>query len=121
MQTCSSGSSGSVPSARIQTRAGSSVAGPRPSDHGGALDVAHVERPRALAEPGRAPADAASASRSGSVVRRRHAGGGGLGVLAAPSCGSWNDADREKIGSPCWIASTRRVVNERPSRTRSAS
>src|SRR4051794_26666332 len=36
-----------------------------------------------------------------------------------PSCSSWNDADSEKIVSPCWTAITRRVENERPSRTRS--
>ncbi len=31
----------------------------------------------------------------------------------------WNDADIEKIVSPCWIAVTRRVQNEPPSRIRS--
>ena len=31
----------------------------------------------------------------------------------------WNDADIEKIVSPCWTALTRRVANEPPSRSRS--
>ena len=31
----------------------------------------------------------------------------------------WNDADIEKMVSPCWIALTRRVTNEPPSRSRS--
>ncbi len=34
-----------------------------------------------------------------------------------PSSATWNEADRLKITSPCWTASTRRVVNEPPSRT----
>jgi hypothetical protein len=44
---------------------------------------------------------------------------GPCSLCSSPSCASWNEADNEKIGSPFWIASTRRVVNERPSRTRS--
>ena len=31
----------------------------------------------------------------------------------------WNDADIEKIVSPCWMALTRRVQNDPPSRRRS--
>src|SRR5579859_3133956 len=38
-----------------------------------------------------------------------------------PGWSSWNDAESEKIASPCWIATTRRVLNERPSRMRSTS
>jgi len=33
----------------------------------------------------------------------------------------WNEHDRLKMGRPCWMATTRRVVNERPSRMRSTS
>ena len=36
-----------------------------------------------------------------------------------PGSGWWKDADKVKIVLPCWIADTRRVVNDRPSRTRS--
>jgi hypothetical protein len=31
----------------------------------------------------------------------------------------WNDADMVKMVLPCWMAVTRRVVNDLPSRTRS--
>lgn len=31
----------------------------------------------------------------------------------------WNDAERWKIGCPCWTATTLRVVNDLPSRIRS--
>ena len=41
-----------------------------------------------------------------------------VGALNASSP-AWNDADIEKIVSPCWTARTRRVVNERPVRVRS--
>ena len=36
-----------------------------------------------------------------------------------PSSGWWKEAVRLKIVRPCWTAVTRRVVNDRPSRTRS--
>jgi hypothetical protein len=36
-----------------------------------------------------------------------------------PSSYVWNDAERWKIGCPCWTATTRRVVKDRPSRMRS--
>ena len=36
-----------------------------------------------------------------------------------PSSSLWNEALMAKMGWPCWMAVTRRVENERPSRTRS--
>ena len=36
-----------------------------------------------------------------------------------PVSATWNDAESAKIARPCWTATTRRVVNERPSRIRS--
>ncbi len=119
MQTCSRRSSGSLPSARIQTRAGSSEAPANSSDHGGGL-TKRMSSGRGPWVSHRAPADEASASSPGSVSGAGTPTGAGC-VCCNPVCGSWNDADREKIGTPCWIASTRRVVNERPSRTRSVS
>ena len=38
-----------------------------------------------------------------------------------PSSSTWKLADIVKITLPCWMAMTRRVVNEPPSRTRSTS
>ena len=52
------------------------------------------------------------------------AGGTSAGIgswWSKPSSWTWNDADRLKIGRPCWMATTRRVVNDRPSRMRSTS
>jgi hypothetical protein len=52
----------------------------------------------------------------------KSSGGGADGITSwwwMPSWSVWNDADMEKIVSPCWIALTRRVQNEPPSRSRS--
>ncbi|MNL55822.1 hypothetical protein D3C87_1792640 [compost metagenome] len=38
-----------------------------------------------------------------------------------PGSSIWNEADMEKIGLPCWTATTRRVVKLAPSRMRSTS
>ncbi len=38
-----------------------------------------------------------------------------------PGSSAWNEADRWKMARPCWMATTRRVVNDRPSRMRSTS
>ena len=38
-----------------------------------------------------------------------------------PSSGTWKLTDMLKIALPCWMATTRRVVNVRPSRMRSTS
>jgi hypothetical protein len=49
-------------------------------------------------------------------------GSGAYGMSAwwsSPSSYVWKDADRWKIGCPCWTATTLRVVKERPSRMRS--
>ena len=51
--------------------------------------------------------------------------GGGTSGIASwcsnPGSSFWNDADMLKIALPFWIATTRRVVNELPSRMRSTS
>ena len=49
--------------------------------------------------------------------------GDGTGGMATacwmPGSGRWNEAESVKIVLPCWMAETRRVVKDRPSRTRS--
>ncbi len=63
-----------------------------------------------------------SSRASRSEFRSTASGGGTPGIGSAcsgPGSGWWNDADRVKIVSPCWTADTRRVVKDRPSRTRS--
>ena len=62
----------------------------------------------------------ASANRS--ELGRSSSGDGAAGIgraYSGPGSGWWNEAESAKIGLPCWVAVTRRVVNERPSRTRS--
>ena len=49
-------------------------------------------------------------------------GGGTTGIGSAwstPGSSIWNEADIVKIGLPFWMATTRRVVNDTPSRVRS--
>ena len=78
--------------------------------------------------PRSAPADRRSAGRSDCRRRTRdRAGGMRLGgrhlghgdACYRPGSGWWNDAESVKIVLPCWMADTRRVVKDRPSRTRS--
>jgi hypothetical protein len=60
--------------------------------------------------------------RSWSVVSVSGAGTSGMDrACSIPPSTTWNDACRLKIGLPCWIATTRRVVKLRPSRMRSTS
>ena len=40
-------------------------------------------------------------------------------LVVQAAVGAWNDALIDRIGLPCWIACTRRVENDRPSRIRS--
>lgn len=48
--------------------------------------------------------------------------GGGLTCCqSSPGSGSWKEAISSKIGFPSWLAVTRRVENDRPSRVRSTS
>ncbi len=62
------------------------------------------------------------ASRSGSVGRVSGSGTSGMGNWCSRPCSSeWNEADMLKMARPCWTATTRRVVKERPSRMRSTS
>ncbi len=54
----------------------------------------------------------------------RPSGGGTAGrgkAWSKPSSGTWKLAAMLKMTRPCWIATTRRVVNEPPSRSRSTS
>ena len=44
-----------------------------------------------------------------------------LGALQDAGATTSNDADIVKIGAPCWMAATRRAVNECPSLLRSTS
>ena len=111
---------GQVPSARIHTRTGASGP-PRSERPRRFVDVPDVDRARDRRSSQPAPwpladplAEIGQRLRVGHALRRR------LGVLHALS-GSWNDADSAKIASPCWMATTRRVVKDRPSRTRSTS
>ena len=69
-------------------------------------------------------------ARSGSVAwilfmrgwRVSGSGTAGIGSKCSyPSSAMWNDAASWKMARPCWMATTRRVVNDRPSRMRSTS
>ena len=102
-QTWTSGSSGSGPRARIQTMLRGSRS-PLARAHGGS--------PAYRISTGRSRVD-----RSG---RPSGSGASGIGTWCSrPVSGRWNDADSVKMAWPCWIAVTRRVLNERPSRVRS--
>ncbi len=60
--------------------------------------------------------------RSWNVGSVSGSGTSGIGSpCSKPSSTVWNDADRLKIALPCWTATTRRVVKDRPSRMRSTS
>ncbi len=60
--------------------------------------------------------------RSWKVGNDSGSGTSGIGSWwSGPLSSTWNDADRLKMARPCWMATTRRVVNERPSRMRSTS
>ncbi len=64
----------------------------------------------------------ARAKRSRMVGRSSGAGTSGMAkAWSKPSSGTWKLADRLKMTLPCWMATTRRVVNEPPSRSRSTS
>ena len=56
---------------------------------------------------------------------RASGGGTKLGILAVwtstSSSGTWKDASRLRMAPPDWRAATRRVLNERPLRSRSTS
>ncbi len=58
--------------------------------------------------------------KSGSVLGLGRPSGIGASC-SRPSSGTWKLDCRLKIALPCWMATTRRVVNERPSRMRSTS
>ena len=76
---------------------------------------------------GRSNQSAGSASfpgcrRSNSVGRVSGAGTSGIGNWCSrPVSSSSKEASRLKMARPCCTATTRRVVNERPSRIRSTS
>ena len=39
----------------------------------------------------------------------------------SPGSSTWNEVDMLKMARPCWMATTRRVVKDLPSRMRSTS
>ena len=60
--------------------------------------------------------------RSRNVGSDSGSGTSGIGTWwVGPGSSIWNDAARLKIAFPCWMATTRLVVNDRPSRMRSTS
>ena len=64
----------------------------------------------------------ARSNRSRMVGRSSGAGTSGIGAAwSKPSSGAWKLAAMLKITLPCWMATTRRVVKEPPSRRRSTS
>ena len=61
-------------------------------------------------------------SRSMSVGSSSGPGTSGLvNWCSMPRSRLWKEQDMLKIARPCWMATTRRVVKERPSRMRSTS
>ena len=70
-----------------------------------------------LGEPHRARVVGAAAS-STRLGRLSGSGAAGIGSWwSSPSASSWKEAIIDRIGLPYWIAWTRRVEKERPSRT----
>ena len=79
------------------------------------VDGVGLGEPVARAPPGGLEPVSRVASSSG-------AGTSGIGNWwERPVSSTWNEADMLKMAWPCWMATTRRVVNERPSRMRSTS
>ena len=68
----------------------------------------------------RAPGWSMPAKTSASDGTLIGSGASGIGSWwSMPRSGVWNDALIDRIGLPCWMACTRRVENDRPSRIRS--
>ena len=68
----------------------------------------------------RAPGWSTPAKTSASDGTDIGSGASGIGSWwSRPPSGVWNDALIDRIGLPCWMACTRRVENDRPSRIRS--
>ena len=62
------------------------------------------------------------ASRSGRLASVSGSGTSGMGTGGrGPVSSTWNEAAMLKMAWPCWMATTRRVVKDRPSRMRSTS
>ena len=74
----------------------------------------------APATPGSTEESAYRGSISAAVGSVSGSGAAGIGSwCSSPSSYVWKEPERWKIGWPCWTATTRRVVKERPSRMRS--
>ena len=116
---CSTGSSGSCPLARNQTfwKGGSSSVRSTGADSQYRVSIG---RGRSYQAPSRSLNGAMRVRKSGHVVGVGQAVGHRELVVEA-LLGRWKLAERWKIVLPCWIARTRRVTNERPSRMRSTS
>ena len=83
-----------------------------------ALDVALLDGPALGDVPRAGVVDPAKTSEASG----RTAGSGTAGISSwwsSPPSGSWKEQLIDRIGLPCWIAWTRRVENDRPSRIRS--
>ena len=118
-QTCSSGSSGSSPSARSQTRL-------LVARMDGSRSASKVSGPMWRMSIGLARKKSCACGPNSFSIRSAvgvtDSGGGTAGIAMAcdsPGSGWWNDAESVKIVFPCCTPVTRRVVNDRPSRTRS--
>ena len=131
--TCISGSSGSGCLERTQKRCrggpfsprmAASLAGPSGKRTSTGKRRRNSSRQaRALSGSGSAAAAAVAEVAEVAAIMPKPADCSGPGAssrgswYAGPSSGTWNEAARLKIVSPCWTASTRRVVNEPPSLT----
>ncbi len=123
MQTCSSGSSASFPLVRNHTCERGSRGSPAVAN-GGASTYRRSTAARASSSRstmrGSVKRSAYRGSISAAVGRVSGAGADGMAVWwSMPSSRTWKEAERWKIGLPCWTATTRRVVKDRPSRIRS--
>ncbi len=122
-QTCSSGSSASLPLVRNHTCERGSRASPTVAN-GGVSTYRRSTAARASISrsttPGELKRSAYRGSISAAVGSVSGSGAAGMGAWCSmPSSWLWKDAERWKIGCPCWTATTRRVVKDRPSRMRS--
>lgn len=123
MQTCSSGSSASLPLVRNHTWERGSRGSPT-VPKGGASTYRRSTASRASISRSTTPGSLKRSAYRGSICAAvgSVSGSGAVGISAwcsSPSSYVWKDAERWKIGWPCWTATTRRVVKERPSRMRS--
>src|SRR5664280_1224649 len=107
MQACRSGSSGSVPSARIHSRWVGSLPPPwmngRPPMWRWSIGWGRANQSPTLSRK--------CSSRTARVSSVSGSGTSGMGNWwDSPTSSAWNEADMLKMARPCWMATTRRVV-----------